>query len=313
MVPTPWPLSPGAVDVRVVVKRAAEMGLWRSGLPALARRLRRRDVLVLAYHNVVPGDAPVRGDRSLHLGQERLHRQLSRLSRTHQFIPVDRIGEPGDGRPRVAVTFDDAYRGAIRLGVEVLADLRVPATVFVAPGCLGGKRFWWDLLAAGAELEPAVRAHALTSLQGKTSAVRAWAGAGGSGAGLTPDQATATVAELDAALAFDGLTLASHTWSHPNLVTLDDAELVEELERPLAWLKDRYPARTAEWLSYPYGSWSPPVARLARQAGYRGAFRIDGGWIRGAGGDPHALPRMNVPAGLSVEGLELRGSGLVPA
>jgi peptidoglycan/xylan/chitin deacetylase (PgdA/CDA1 family) len=296
--------------VGITVKRAVEVGLRHSGLPGLARRMRRQDVLVLAYHNVVPQGVVPRGDRSLHIGQERLHRQLSHLARTHQLIPVDRITEPGAGRARVAVTFDDAYRGAIQLGGEVLAELNLPATVFVAPGCLGGQSFWWDVLAAEEEVDPAVRDHALSDLQGKTTSVMAWAAPDPVGRPLPAYQVTATEAELEAALAFDGLTLASHTWSHPNLATLDHAELTEELERPLHWLRQRYPRRAIDWLSYPYGCWSPAVGRRAGQLGYRGAFRIEGGWVR-EGCDPHAMPRLNVPAGLSVEGLELRGSGLL--
>jgi peptidoglycan/xylan/chitin deacetylase (PgdA/CDA1 family) len=293
------------------MKRAVEIGLCRSGIASLARRLRRHDVLVLAYHNVVPGGAHVRGDRSLHIDQERLHRQLSLLSRTHELITVDRIQEQGSGRARVAVTFDDAYRGAVQLGGEVLADLNVPATIFVAPSCLGGHGFWWDLLSRDNEMEPGDREFALTELQGKTGSVLAWANP-------RPDpddvpthyMTSATEAELDAALGIDGLTLGSHTWSHPNLAALDGTELVAEVERPLEWLRQRYPGRAAHWLSYPYGRWSDDVARVAQRVGYRGAFRIDGGWIRGAC-NPFALPRANVPAGLSVEGLSLRSSGVV--
>jgi peptidoglycan/xylan/chitin deacetylase (PgdA/CDA1 family) len=292
------------------MKRAIEVGLCRSGVVRLARRLRRRDVLVLAYHNVVPDGVDVRGDRSLHIGQERLHRQLSLLSRTHEIIPVDRIRAEGSGRARVAVTFDDAYRGAIQLGSEVLADLKVPATVFVAPVCLGGRRFWWDILSRDQDMEPADRELALTELQGKTESVLARANPGpDSDDARTEYMASATESELDAALGIDGLTLGSHSWSHPNLTALDPTELAEELERPLEWLRERYHGRAVHWLSYPYGRWSHDVAGAARRVGYRGAFRIDGGWIRGQC-DPFELPRANVPAGLSVEGLALRGSGL---
>jgi peptidoglycan/xylan/chitin deacetylase (PgdA/CDA1 family) len=297
------------------MKRAVEVGLCRSGVVRLARRLRRRDVLVLAYHNVVPDGVDVRGDRSLHIGQERLHRQLSLLSRTHELIPIDRIREEGGSRARVAVTFDDAYRGAILLGGEVLADLKVPATVFVAPACLGGRRFWWDILSREQEMEPTDRERALTESMGKTESVLARAN---SRPDPDPDldgertdyMASATETELDAALGIDGLTLGSHSWSHPNLTALDPTELAEELERPLEWLRERYHGRAVHWLSYPYGRWSHEVASEARRVGYRGAFRIEGGWIKGRC-DPFELPRANVPAGLSVEGLALRGSGLV--
>jgi peptidoglycan/xylan/chitin deacetylase (PgdA/CDA1 family) len=295
--------------VRLVVKRAVEIGICRTGLASLARRLRRQDVLVLAYHNVVPDGESVRGELSLHIGQEQLHRQLSMLSRMHQFTTVDRILEQGSGTPRVAITFDDAYRGAIQLGGEVLADLDVPATVFVAPGYLGGQRFWWDVLAHEHGLEQEGRDFALSELQGKAPSVLAWADLGGQPEHVPAHYLSATEAELDSALGIDGLTLASHTWSHPNLTTLPESELASELVRPLDWLRERYPQRALQWLSYPYGLWSSTTARVARRVGYRGAFRIEGGWMK-EGVDPFEIPRVNVPAGLSIEGLELRCSGL---
>jgi peptidoglycan/xylan/chitin deacetylase (PgdA/CDA1 family) len=296
--------------MRLIVKRAAEIALCRSGMTGVLRRLRRDDVLVLAYHNVVPDGEKVRGEKSLHVDQEQFQRHLSLLSRTHHFITVQQITGPGHGKPRVVITFDDAYRGAVELGVEVLRALDAPATIFVPPACLGGRQFWWDVLSSGGEISSDLRESALSELAGKSADILARAD-------RLPDlghapayERTATESELDVALAFDGLMLGSHTWSHPNLAALGGAELAEELVRPLDWLRDRYPERTTEWLSYPYGRWSDVVAMAARRAGYRGAFRIEGGWIPPAG-DLFGMPRLNVPAGLSVHGLEVRSSGLL--
>ncbi len=40
-------------------------------------------------------------------------------------------------RPRVAVTFDDAYRGAVTIAQDELTRHGFPSTLFVAPGLLG--------------------------------------------------------------------------------------------------------------------------------------------------------------------------------
>jgi peptidoglycan/xylan/chitin deacetylase (PgdA/CDA1 family) len=296
--------------MRLIVKRAAELALSGSGVTSVLRRFRRGDVLVLAYHNVVPEGAHIRGEKSLHVGQERFHRHLSLLSRTHQFIAMDQIGGRSRGKPPVVITFDDAYRGAVELGLEVLREFNAPATVFVAPSILGGQRLWWDVLSAGQEMAPEVREFALSNLAGKADPILAWAKRQPAASNDAVHQRTATEAELDTALAFDGLTLGSHSWSHPNLAALEESELEEELVRPLDWLLERYPERTLRWLSYPYGLWSTAVGTAASRTGYRGAFRIEGGWIPRLC-DPFGMPRLNVPAGLSVEGLDLRSAGLV--
>lgn len=46
----------------------------------------------------------------------------------------------------VAVTFDDGYVDNLRIAKPVLADLGIPATVFVATGHIGKQNFWWDSL-----------------------------------------------------------------------------------------------------------------------------------------------------------------------
>jgi peptidoglycan/xylan/chitin deacetylase (PgdA/CDA1 family) len=297
--------------MRLIAKRAVEIGLCRSGLPRLHLRRHRGDVLVLAYHNVVPDSSERHGDSSLHIGQERFRRQLHMLSRTHQFTTVERIEEQGGSRPRVAITFDDAYRGTVQLGVEVLRELGVPGTIFVPPGCLGGQRLWWDVLAGERGLDPPTREKALWDLRGKGEDILAWAGSGALARDVSDLWTTATEGELETALAYDGLTLGSHTWSHPNLAALDGPELDEELVRPLEWLRGRFPRRIAESLTYPYGEWSDTVVDAAKRAGYARAFRIEGGWATRKGSDPFRVPRLNVPAGLSLHGLVLRASGLL--
>ncbi len=54
------------------------------------------------------------------------------------------------------------------------------------------------------------------------------------------------------------------------------------------------------------------MASAAAAAGYAAALRVDGGWIP----DPRAadrldLPRLNVPAGVSRRGFELRTAGML--
>lgn len=302
-----------APGVRHAVKRLAERALRGSGLPRLAAARRRGDVLVLAYHNIVPEGEWATGDLSLHLPQREFARQLDLLARTHDVVPIDEVLTPGSGdRPRVALTFDDAYRGTVAAGVAELVRRGLPGTIFVAPAYVDGGTFWWDELGASAEgLDARTREHALHALAGSGSRVRAWAAGEGIATGsLPPHQAVASEAELRDAASKPGITLGSHTWSHPNLAALRADELREELVRPIAWLEERFP-RAVRWLTYPYGLSSPEVQRAARDAGYRGGFRVDGGWMADRHADPFALPRLNVAAGLSLDGFLLRVSGLL--
>ena len=298
-----------------LVKPAAEFLLARAGPATFAARRRRGSTLILAYHNVIPDDAAPIGDCSLHLSLARFRSQLDRLEKTHDIVDLAtaRGASGGSNRPRAAITFDDAYRGALALALPELARRGLPATVFVAPGLLGSTGCWWDLLAApdGSGLLPSVRDHVLDALRGDGAAAVAWARTIALPLVSLPVHAgIATEEELRTAAALPGIRLGVHTWSHCNLACGGDAELEAELVRPLVWLRERF-ERVVPWLAYPYGRYASTTARDARNAGYEGALRIDGGWVPSAGDPSFVLPRLNVPAGLSRAGFILRASGLV--
>lgn len=297
--------------LRQAAKQGVEALLARSGAGRALGRSGRGDALVLAYHNIRRDDATPAGDRSLHLPLARFRAQLDLLAATHEVVPLARLFDPPGGRrPRVAITFDDAYHGAVTLGIPEVVSRGLSATVFVTPAFLGGRSFWWDALAERDGLPEALRVQALEQLQGKDARVRAWASAGAHAVvEPSPDNCCASEADLTTIVGMEGITLGSHTWTHPNLARLEAADLADELTRPLAWLRERF-GPVIPWVSYPYGRWSPAVTAAARAAGYRAGLRVDGGWYRMGRDDDFAIPRLNVPAGLSVDGFSLRLAGL---
>jgi peptidoglycan/xylan/chitin deacetylase (PgdA/CDA1 family) len=298
--------------LRAILKQALERALLATGAARVLRRIAPRDGLVLAYHNIVPHGEPPGGDRSLHLSQRDFSAQLDILQREMDVVALTELLEPGaeGSRPRVAITFDDAYRGAVTVGVEELCTRSLPATIFIPPAFLGGRSFWWDAAADPVSgLSQAAREHALGSCAGQDDLVRAWAASAGQPLQAPPAHAVAaSEEELQHALDYPGLTLGSHTWSHPNLTRLNDAELADELTRPLGWLRDRF-SRVIPWLTYPYGLTDGRVERAVERAGYEAALRVDGGWL-GPSPPRYSLPRFNVPAGLSAAGFRLRLAGL---
>jgi peptidoglycan/xylan/chitin deacetylase (PgdA/CDA1 family) len=299
--------------MRLIAKRVRETVLLASSADRLARWRHRRRTLVLAYHGVVPvGERPC-GERSLHLPQATFAAQLDALLATHDVVPLSASTDgPRGKRPQVVISFDDAYRGAMTVGLDELELRGLPATVFVSPG-LFGTRTWWDRLSdtATGAVPPAARAAALSAHQGRAERVIGAFGAGATS--LPPWAEIANEDEVRAAAARPGVTLGAHTWSHANLTALEPDDFVAELERPLAWLRS-VGQKGIPWLAYPYGLTSPAVARAAASAGYVGAFRIDGGWMPVNAAAPamrYDLPRLNVPSGLSLAGFRLRAAGLL--
>lgn len=298
------------------LKRVVERTLLVSGVAARSRRRRQGDALVLAYHGVAPRGAAPAGERSLHLPMDRFVAQLDALRETHDVVPLPELlaGEGGGDRPRAAVTFDDAYLGALRFALPELAMRGMPATIFVAPGILGVRATWWDALAEAhdGEVPPAMRDEALDRHAGDFAEVATrWPGQFARGADLPDWARPASERELVELASGPLVTIAAHSWSHPNLARLDEAALARELAMPRAWLEERF-GNVAPILAYPYGRVSPTVERAAHAAGYRWGVRVDGGWLRrGTIELPFAVPRLNVPAALSDDGFRLRASGLL--
>jgi peptidoglycan/xylan/chitin deacetylase (PgdA/CDA1 family) len=303
---------------RSAAKGTVERVIWSSGLPGLLRRRLRDSSLVLAYHNIVPDDVAPIGDRSLHLSRAAFAQQLDTLLQTHDVVTLEEaLGltvarGTTRRRPFAAITFDDAYRGALTVGVSELRSRGLPATVFVAPAFIGDGSFWWDAIRwpIGTPEGDAFRQIALEQHRGVDQAIRDYAASLGYETQALPAYARCvTEEELRSVARAGDLTVGSHTWSHPNLAALRGETLRAELELPLAWLRERF-ARVVPVIAYPYGRWSPETTAAARAAGYAAGLRVDGGWLHIHHANRLAAPRVDVPSGLSKAGFALRASGL---
>jgi peptidoglycan/xylan/chitin deacetylase (PgdA/CDA1 family) len=271
--------------------------------------------LVLAYHGIVPDGAHPVGERSLHLPEAQFTAQLDVLEELAHVVPLGELLRPtihNAAVPRVAITWDDAYVGALTCGVDAVVQRRLSATVFVAPGRLGGQSFWWDRLAErfGGTIPEAIRARALQDLAGVEEDVAAEYERDGPPVSLPGFALTAGETLLATVAARPGISVASHSWSHANLAVATSSRLEDELTKSADWLGERF-ASYLPCLAYPYGLHSPEVRRRAALAGYVAGLRVEGGWMPREDGDSFQVPRLNVPAQLSLDGFVLRLSGLL--
>jgi peptidoglycan/xylan/chitin deacetylase (PgdA/CDA1 family) len=290
------------------VKSAVERVLT-TGPARFAGRLRRRSQrLVLAYHNVVPNGTPATGDASLHLALDTFRRQLDDLVATGDAVSLEALLNAPSGERRIAITFDDAYAGALTLAIPELIGRGLPATIFVAPDLLGRGVPWWDRLGQQGRLTGSRRDEALIRHQGKSALIMAK----GTEAVVPALLATCAIATADALIAaarHPGITIAGHTMTHPALPRLHEDELERELTASAEWLRAACPAAWRPWIAYPYGLTDDGVARAAASAGYSAGFEVSGGWHQ-PGTDPMRLPRFNVPAGISRSGFGIRLNGV---
>lgn len=295
-----------------LLKQPIESVITWPAVEWLTQRRLRGMRLILAYHGIIPDGQPAAGERALFIPQREFAKQLDLLVATADVVPLDRIDEPAGARPRVAITFDDAYAGAVNEGVQELAARNLPATFFVAPGRLDGHVFWWDALADGNDvLDPDMRHHALHALSGAEERVRAWAASAALPLSekLPPYAKAATRAELIAALTFPGITVGSHSWSHRNLAALCLNDVAAEVRDSREWLRAEFGHKALDWFAYPYGFDSEDVNRAVAEASYTGGLRIGGGWHRPTPSSRFIRPRFSIGPGLTLAGFRSRLTG----
>jgi peptidoglycan/xylan/chitin deacetylase (PgdA/CDA1 family) len=104
-----------------------------------------------------------------------------------------------------------------------------------------------------------------------------------------------------------GWEIDSHTLTHPDLTTLDDAALQHELADSRKELRERFGVE-ADFFAYPAGRYDDRVEAATKAAGYRAAVTVNEGIARGKD-DPFALPRVRVNASDTAASLLAKLSG----
>ena len=127
-------------------KRLRSLGDWVS---RRRRRTRDRNGLVLMYHRIAR--API-DPWGLCVWPEHFEGHVAVLREFADVVPVKdihvKLRAGPQGKPVVAVTFDDGYADNLYAAQPVLEYHQVPATVFLATGCLDEpSAYWWDALA----------------------------------------------------------------------------------------------------------------------------------------------------------------------
>lgn len=120
----------------------ASRELVKSVLAGLGRFDRRppRGATLLIYHRVGGGS----GDE-LDIAEQRFADQLDHLQQEHDVVSLDEALDrldAGDERPTVVVTFDDGFADVRRRAYPRLAERRLPFTLYLAAGLVGGEMMW---------------------------------------------------------------------------------------------------------------------------------------------------------------------------
>lgn len=168
-------------------------------------------------------------------------RGMRACSLTDFFAWLDRKQTLPEGS--FLLTFDDGFMGVYEHAAPVLQELNWPATVFLVSRLIGKRDEWCQTQNPSGATFPLL-AHEHISTMRET-----------------------------------GFTFQSHTRLHPDLTTLSDDDLTEELAGSRQDLEDLL-GEQVRYLAYPYGRLNEHVLDTTRAAGYEAAFSTQPGFNR---------------------------------
>jgi peptidoglycan/xylan/chitin deacetylase (PgdA/CDA1 family) len=207
----------------------------------------RPSIRILMYHRV----SPLPEHDQLTVTPERFEEQMSYLAGNWRVIglaqAVTELANSARIEPAVVVTFDDGYRDNLTQALPVLRKYRVPATIFVT----------------GRFCDQTMHHPRYPSEQGRLH--------------LDWDEVRRLAQE-------PGITIGSHTLTHPYLTRLDEQQARAEVFDS----RDAIAAQTGTpvgYFCYPSGDVTAREAALVEAAGYHAAVTV------APGPNHHATPR----------------------
>ena len=157
-------------------------------------------------------------------------------------------------RPSVVVTLDDGFCDNYENAFPVLAEYRIPATIFLAVGCIGKSNTWMQK--RGFSKREMLSWHQVDEMAGA------------------------------------GISFGAHTMTHPRLIDLSADEARREIKESKEIIGERL-GRTVRSFAYPYGLLTDETRNLVKESGYSIACTTRSGF-NNKKADPYALRRIEV-------------------
>lgn len=302
------------------------------GSVRLRRNLRPR-LLILCYHRIGTGGIPYYSQ----LSSAEFDKQMAYLRRHCRVISLDQLVsetiETCCLEPAVAVTFDDGYLGTYTEALPILRKYSIPATVYLAAGCIESREVgWYDRLFVTVRrlpqgaftYSPLMREFHLSSPESRMQAglailkhLRSIPDSDRqrictdleSAVSLPPSELANRLMSWDQAreMQLHGISFEAHTLTHPVLSRLDENGLERELKGSKRLIEERL-GRPVCHFAYPFGKpddcgMAAPV--MLQRLGFRSSTTTVPG-VNTSGTDRYQLRRVQIGEDTSLSSFALR-------
>lgn len=222
---------------------------------------------ILMYHSISPAAAPGFERFAMHPTDFASHMAFLAGAGYQTLTVTEAMTAQDRHQPlperSVVLTFDDGFADFHTTALPILREHRLRATLYVITGYVGGTGRW------------------LADCDEQGRQMIGWS-------------------QLREAAA-EGVEIGAHSHTHPQLDRLDTTRLAAEIRRPKVLLEDQL-GLAVNSFAYPFGYWDKATRRAVAAAGYDNACGVDD-LPAHRGENRHALPRLTVNAGTSVEQL----------
>jgi peptidoglycan/xylan/chitin deacetylase (PgdA/CDA1 family) len=294
--------------------------------------------MIIYYHRVVDSSSTSLHIPDLAISVKNFEEQILFLKESYEILPLDELVEALSSGvsmepPSIAITFDDGYADNYHFAYPILQKHSIPATVFLATGYMDSDRlFWWDRLRLLLNsMQSKSDTERMLSGSIDPELLRLIISATDPGFSLTPlthylksmgreprEHALKSIEDLltESALmlpcpkdlfltweqvkemASGGVDFGSHTHNHPVLTECSDTEIVNELTRSKALIKEKTGIEVKSF-SYPDGCLDSRVEGIVSSNGYSYAVQTGRNDSNGIF-NRFAIPRKMVKEGHSV-------------
>jgi peptidoglycan/xylan/chitin deacetylase (PgdA/CDA1 family) len=291
--------------LRAAAAPLAKTALFRGGgCAALRRLLPSRGLAILRYHAICGPEGYGYAEPQICVTPGNFERHVAYLTSEYNVLRLEDAARAMAQRAplppnAVAITFDDGYADNLA-AARILHKYGTSGTFYITAGCLAGEQPFWPVeirhLARALPAErlvvsagPAHVALDLTSREGRTAAVRVLTKTFKSHPIPVREELRSQLRRLAGdvegprvMLTWDevremhrlGMTIGSHTMTHPNLPSAGLAAAVRELQASKRRLEEQIDAPVTMF-SYPNGGaeryLTPEIQGAVRDAGYSAA------------------------------------------
>lgn len=270
----------------------------------LRRKARKGQWCVLGLHRILPAEmlAAVCSPPSMIMTTSVFKDMLAFLRREFHVMDAGEQSLANATKPAVMITIDDGWADNFQFGLPLLREHQTAASLFVVTGLIGTDRTFWieqlyaahhaqqDVLRERLHMHHASLPEVIETLKriGREERKVLLNGIVDEAKPCSSTDRMLTweqVRELEN----DGVTIGSHTVTHP-LLTHESAEKVAyELAESKEHLQMRLGAGPRDF-AYPNGDFNTDVTAAVRAQGYRRAFTTEARWAS-ENDDPFAIPR----------------------